>query len=123
MDIVKTLVILSVFIPAMSSLAAEPELQFDLNSDSKSYALRIHNPSDSVIECASLKITTDIGNPDCTKISSAHSHMLRNIKITAGGVIRESNFGIDHLSFVNRNLKQEEKKVYCGAPEVKVNCQ
>jgi hypothetical protein len=123
LEIVKALVIMSFLIPAISSFAAEPQLQFDLNRDSKSYMLRIHNPTDNAINCASLEITAEIGNSDCTRILPSDTQTLRNIKITAGGVILESNFGIDHLFFVNRNLKQEEKKVYCGAPEVKVNCQ
>lgn len=123
MEIVKKLVILVAFIPAMRSLAAEPELQFDLNSDSKSYELRIRNPSESTIHCANLKITTVIGNSDCSRILTSNSQTIRNIKIASGGMIQESNFGIDHLFFLNRTLKKEEMKVYCGAPEVKLNCQ
>lgn len=114
---------MSIAIPAIPSFAAEPQLQFELNRDSKSYELRIQNPSGKAIHCASLEITVEIGNPDCTRISSTNTQTLRNIKIGAGGLILDSNHGIDHLDLVNRKLNQFEKKVYCGQPEVKATCQ
>ncbi len=118
----KYLLCISIALTAFSAFAAQPQLQFDLNSDGKSYTLQIDNQSDATISCISIEIIAEIGNPGCTRISPDFNQTIRNIKILKGSAVVDSNFGKDQLFLVSRGSKPDETKVFCGQPEVKINC-
>lgn len=103
------------------SRAAEPNLSFDLNSDSESYSFKIENTSASDIVCKSIEVKAPIGKGGCSETASHYVYTIENKRILKATVILNSTFGLDYLHNLNKTSKSAGF-VYCDQPQFKLDC-
>ncbi|MCX6128985.1 MAG: hypothetical protein NTX25_07960 [Proteobacteria bacterium] len=114
--------VLAAIVYGTASLAAVPSFRFESNNDHKSFNFIMSNESDEPIACSLIDISVMVSDEDCTAQLSTYKYSIKNQPLKPKSKIENATFGIDFVALKNKSQKVRNL-IYCGAPEVKFNCQ